>query len=183
VSPGILDSLRAYRKVLKIRNGPEGAAYGPLEVLDGQRVEFGMGLRDRRSEMLMEFDPVFSARYEAVSRLGVRVGLQYRPSWREESDREEILSALKNRREDELALGVTLSGPHRDRFRFLAETGEFFRLRVHGPVETPRFDAEDSPRRASAPKERDGCGAFIGRRASGIGSRKGTPVHGGIASL
>jgi len=126
VSPGYLDSLRSYRKVLKIRNlSLKERRLDVLEILDEQLTEFGVLLRDRRAEMLKEFDPLFAERYEAVSRLGRRIGLQYRPSWKPESGRDEILSSLRNRREDELSLGITLSGPHRDRFRFVSDEGEF----------------------------------------------------------
>ena len=126
VSPGYLDSLRSYRKVLKMRNAAlKERRHELLDVLDQQLVEFGLVLRSRRDEILKEFDPVFSDRYEVVSRLGVRVGLQYRPSWKMENGESEILRSLLSRREDELALGVTLSGPHRDRFRFVTKDGEF----------------------------------------------------------
>jgi len=126
VSPGYLDSLRAYRKVLKIRNvSLKERRLDVLEVLDEQLTEFGIVLRDRRAEMLKEFDPLFAGRYEAVSLLGRRIGLQYRPSWKLENDRSEILLSLRLRRDDELALGITLSGPHRDRFRFISDEGEF----------------------------------------------------------
>lgn len=126
VSPGYLDSLRAYRRILKIRNlSLKERRLDVLEILDEQLAEYGVVLRDRRAEMLSEFDAVFAQRYESVSRLGARIGLQYRPSWKAENDREEIVRALRARRQDELALGITLSGPHRDRFRFVSEDGEF----------------------------------------------------------
>lgn len=126
VSPGYLDSLRAYRKVLRMRNlSLKDRRLDVLEVLDEQLAEYGTVLRDRRAEILGLFDPVFAERYEAVSRLGVRVGLEYRPSWKPETGRDGIIEALRARRADETALGVTLSGPHRDRFRFTCTGGDF----------------------------------------------------------
>ena len=126
VSPGYLDSLRSYRKVLRMRNlSLKDRRLDLLEVLDEQLAEYGMVLRDRRAEMLAGFDAVFADRYETVSRLGTRVGLEYRPSWKLGTGREELVSALGARRQDELALGITLSGPHRDRFRFVYEGGDF----------------------------------------------------------
>ncbi len=126
VSPGYLDSLRAYRRVLKTRNlSLKERRLDILEVLDEQLAQFGVELRDRRAEMLREFNRVFADRYEAVSRIGKRIELDYRPSWKQGEDRAGVVAALKARREEELALGITLSGPHRDRFRFLSEEGEF----------------------------------------------------------
>lgn len=126
VSPGYLDSLRAYRKVLRMRNlSLKERRLDVLEVLDEQLAEHGTVLRDRRAEILGLFDPVFAERYEAVSRLGVRVGLEYRPSWKPGAGPEDVAASLRARRQDELALGVTLSGPHRDRFRFTREGGDF----------------------------------------------------------
>ncbi len=126
VSPGYLDSLRAYRKVLRMRNQSlKERRLDVLEVLDEQLAEYGTILRDRRAEILGLFDPVFADRYESVSRLGIRVGLEYRPSWKPGSRPEDVAAALRTRRADELALGVTLSGPHRDRFRFTCESGDF----------------------------------------------------------
>lgn len=126
VSPGYLDSLRSYRKVLRMRNQSlKDRRLDVLEILDEQLAEYGTVLRDRRAEILGLFDPVFAGRYETVSRLGARVGLQYRPSWKIGNSREDIVAALRARRQDELALGVTLSGPHRDRFRFIREGGDF----------------------------------------------------------
>jgi len=126
VSPGYLDSLRAYRKVLRMRNQSlKDRSLDVLEVLDEQLAEYGTVLRDRRAEILGLFDPVFAERYEAVSRLGIRVGLEYRPSWKPGTGPGEVVAALRSRRRDELALGVTLSGPHRDRFRFTREGGDF----------------------------------------------------------
>lgn len=126
VSPVYLDTLRAYRRVLKIRNvSLRERRLDLLEVLDEQLAELGTVLRDRRAEILKEFDPVFSERYEKVSLLGRRVGLSYRPSWGLENDRAAVVELLKKRRDDELVLGVTLSGPHRDRFRFVSDEGDF----------------------------------------------------------
>jgi DNA replication and repair protein RecF len=126
VSPVYLDTLRAYRKVLKIRNiSLKEHRLDILEVLDEQLVELGTVLRDRRAELLREFDPVFSERYEKVSLLGHRVGLVYRPSWGLENDHDAVIALLKKRRDDELSLGITLSGPHRDRVRFVSEEGDF----------------------------------------------------------
>ncbi|NLJ46179.1 MAG: DNA replication/repair protein RecF [Treponema sp.] len=126
VSPAYLDSLRSYRKVLRMRNlSLKERRLDVLEVLDEQLSEHGAVLRDRRAEILGLFDPVFAERYESVSRLGVRVGLEYRPSWKPGAGPEEIAAALRARRQEELALGMTLSGPHRDRFRFTVEGGDF----------------------------------------------------------
>ncbi|MBN2874311.1 MAG: DNA replication/repair protein RecF, partial [Spirochaetales bacterium] len=126
VSVGYIDQLRAYRRALKARNvALKEKSLDVLDVLDIQVATYGLDLRDERSRLANEFDERFAPRYELVSKLGTRVGVTYRPSWKLDATVDDVLAKLADMRERELALGTSLSGPHRDRFVFVDERGDF----------------------------------------------------------
>ncbi len=126
VSVGYIDLLRAYRRALKARNvALKERSLDVLDVLDIQVATYGLGLRDERARLAVEFDERFAPRYELVSRLGNRVGVAYRPSWRLDDSVDAVVSRLGQARERELLLGTSLTGPHRDRFLFTDERGDF----------------------------------------------------------
>ncbi|MCX7025238.1 MAG: DNA replication and repair protein RecF [Spirochaetes bacterium] len=124
--PGYIDSFRDFRRVLKTRNlALKGKRVNILDVLDEQLVTYGISLSERRQSITTEFSGVFSDNHEKVSRIGSRVSIEYRPSWKFVGDRGKALDELRRRRPDELALGTTLSGPHRDRFSFIEAARDF----------------------------------------------------------
>jgi DNA replication and repair protein RecF len=126
VSAGYIDLLRNYRRILKARNAAlKDGLRELLDVLDIQLATAGTGLRDDRLALAADFDPVFADCYEKVSLLGQRIGISYRPSWKPEEDLDAVLARLSAARERELALGTTLSGPHRDRYQFSDTRGDF----------------------------------------------------------
>ena len=126
VSVGYIDLLRAYRRALKARNyALKERSLDVLDVLDIQVATYGLGLRDERARMSAEFDERFAPRYERVSLLGTRVGVAYRPSWKLDESVDDVVSRLGAARDRELALGTSLSGPHRDRFVFIDDRGDF----------------------------------------------------------
>ena len=126
VSVGYIDLLRAYRRALKARNvALKERSLDVLDVLDIQVASYGLGLRDERARLSVEFDERFAPRYEKVSRLGTRVGVAYRPSWRLDEGADDVVNRLAAARDRELALGTSLSGPHRDRFAFVDDAGDF----------------------------------------------------------
>ncbi len=126
VSVGYIDLLRAYRRALKARNQAlKDRSLDVLEVLDLQVASYGIGLRDERAAIAREFDERFAPRFESVARLGQRVGVSYRPSWRLDEGSDDVVARLAAARDRELALGTSLSGPHRDRFVFTDDSGDF----------------------------------------------------------
>lgn len=126
VSLGYIDLLRSYRKVLKSRNAAlkEGSS-DVLDVLDMQMARYGLGLLAERARIAGEFDARFAPRYEEVARLGRRIGVEYRPSWKPDEDEDAVLGRLAASRERERMLGLSLSGPHRDRFAFVDGAFDF----------------------------------------------------------
>lgn len=122
-----LDDLRKYRRVLKNRNtvlrdfrlGSTGRAEteNMLDVLDEQLTSYGVRLMEKRREAAERFSAVFGSLYVEVS--GIEgVAAAYVPSWKTNSAAGAALR-LRERREADIAQGLTLSGPHRDRYVFL----------------------------------------------------------------
>jgi DNA replication and repair protein RecF len=126
--PVYLDDLRKYRKILKTRNavlkaGPYGADNAILDTLDPQMAAYGLRLIEKREEAVQHFSELFRPLYEDVSGIA-GISVKYAPSWKER-EIDAITGHLEERRDQEKALGISLSGPHRDRFIFIREEAEF----------------------------------------------------------
>jgi DNA replication and repair protein RecF len=118
-----LEDLRRFRRVLKSRNTIlkensqqkfSGDINSVLDALDLQFVMYGQELMKKREIAAMEFSNVFGKLYEEVSEIS-DVQVQYIQSWKNEGD---MLSNLQQRRTADIAAGLSLSGPHRDRYVF-----------------------------------------------------------------
>jgi DNA replication and repair protein RecF len=123
-----LEDLRKYRRVLKTRNavlkaGSYGADNAVLDTLDPQLAEYGLALMRKRDEAVKHFSEIFGPLYESVSGID-GIAVKYAPSWKTDSV-EETTAFLAEKREQEKSLGVSLSGPHRDRYVFVRDNGEF----------------------------------------------------------
>jgi DNA replication and repair protein RecF len=135
--PLYLEDLRRYRHILKTRNlvfksdeygythtlNQKGEAL--LDTLDPQFAEYGLNIMFKRHEAAGQFSAVFTPLYEEVS--GIEgISIQYAPSWKTEAPGlEQIIERLKQTRPREKAAGVSLSGPHRDRYVYGHEEGDF----------------------------------------------------------
>jgi DNA replication and repair protein RecF len=119
VSAVYLDTLRDYKRILKQRNAAlKESRVNLLDLLDQQLAGKGSELMEARARLRAEFDARFTLRYEAVSLLGEELRLKYRPSWPADLGIDAILGRLVAKRPEELAMGTSLSGPHRDRWSF-----------------------------------------------------------------
>lgn len=127
-SLGYIDTLRDYRKILSQRNSAlrEGRT-SILEVLDLQLAAKGLELVRERSTLAADFAAPFAAVFEEVARLGFEVGLRYMPNWKDclGASVEDIAGRLAEKRREELLMKTSLSGPHRDRWAFVAEGRDF----------------------------------------------------------
>jgi DNA replication and repair protein RecF len=137
--PLYLEDLRKYRHILKSRNailhGFGSRSSGEkrfrltdettatLDALDPQLARYGLELTIKRRETAGEFSAVFEPLYREITGLD-GVGVKYLPSWKEESF-EAVLSLLLEKRETDVSTGVSLSGPHRDRYIFTRAGEEF----------------------------------------------------------
>jgi DNA replication and repair protein RecF len=130
--PVYLDDLRRYRRVLKNRNavlknvktgyGERKPSEEILDVLDLQLTEYGLRLMEKRKEAAERFSVLFGPLYEEVSGID-GISVVYVPSWKFPAG--EAAAFLRERREQDFFQGLTLSGPHRDRYLFTRNGGEF----------------------------------------------------------
>jgi DNA replication and repair protein RecF len=124
--PVYVDDLRRYRHVLKNRNAlfrDGGASPTLLDALEPQLVQYGLLLMEKRAQAVAQFSQLFEPLFREVTGIdGVTV--RYAPSWKETAP-EKVLSCLASRREVDIAAGLTLSGPHRDRYIFVRNGEEF----------------------------------------------------------
>jgi len=125
-----LEDLRKYRYILKNRNALfrgdsrlDNQITATLDALDPQLARYGLELTAKRQETAREFSAVFEPLYREITGLG-GIGVKYQPSWKEES-LEAVLSLLLEKRDSDASMGVSLSGPHRDRYIFTRAGEEF----------------------------------------------------------
>ena len=132
--PLYLEDLRKYRYVLKNRNAlfrdsREGGLHlgaetnAMLDVLDPQLARYGIELTSKRRKTAEEFSLVIEPLYREISGIA-GIGVKYHPSWKEE-DIDKTITLLLEKRETDASLGVSMSGPHRDRY-LLTQNGEEF---------------------------------------------------------
>jgi len=126
--PVYLDDLRRYKKVLKTRNNilrdfyqhkcenPENV----LDALDPQFALYGQKMMEKREKAAQDFSEIFSALYNEVSGIS-GITVNYLNSWKND----DIISFLQKRRAQEMASGLSLSGPHRDRYIFNHNGSDF----------------------------------------------------------
>jgi DNA replication and repair protein RecF len=125
-----LDDLRKYRHILKSRNSllrlgllPDAETAATLDALDPQLAHYGLELTRKRSETAGEFSKVFEPLYREISGIA-GIGVKYISSWKGD-DPAGIISHLSERRKIDASMGVSLSGPHRDRYVFTHEGNDF----------------------------------------------------------
>lgn len=119
-----IDVLRTYKKILKTRNTLVREKQTELlDVMDAQLVEAGLEVIKRRTGTIREFNQVFAKLYQEVSGID-GVTIDYSPSWKKEAEKD-ILIHLAERRDLDLSLGTSSSGPHRDRIRFVRRGKSF----------------------------------------------------------
>ena len=128
--PVYLDDFRRYRRVLKSRNTVlrefalnrfSGSPEPTLDALDPQFIMYGTKLMEKRETAALLFSGVFGPLYEEVCGIS-GITVQYVPSWKEA---DKAASFLPERRAADMASGVSLTGPHRDRYVFARNGTEF----------------------------------------------------------
>ncbi|TFU16291.1 DNA replication/repair protein RecF [Thermus tengchongensis] len=104
--------LSAYEKALRQRNALLKAGGNGLSVWDQELARYGTEIMAFRRRFLKRFLPIFQSVHRSLA--PGEVGLLL-----EETAPGDLLEALRARREEELARGQTLVGPHRDDLVFL----------------------------------------------------------------
>lgn len=124
-----IEILRRYKKILKSRNlSLKEQKYEMLDVYDIQLIENGAAIQKKRNDAIFQFNQIFGKLYETIT--GIEgVSIRYEPSWRSDKNTiptvAEIDEIVKSKREMEKLNQITLTGPHRDRIRFVKDGANF----------------------------------------------------------
>ena len=119
--PVYLEDLRRFRRVLKSRNAVlrdyaqgkvSGSVESVLDALDPQFAMYGAKLMEKREKAAQDFSGVLGPLYEEVSGIG-GISARYIQSWKGDN----FASILQQKRAGDIAAGLSLSGPHRDRYQ------------------------------------------------------------------
>lgn len=142
-----VDILRRYKQILKSRNQCiKDKQFNLLDTYDTQLAAAGLEIEKRRSACVFKFNQIFTKLYYEVSGLE-GVCIRYCPAWRKDNcsknseaatqektggynDNElppaqDVISYLQGKRQSDIVMNTTLSGPHRDRIGFTRK-GEAF---------------------------------------------------------
>lgn len=124
-----IDLNRNYKKILKSRNNSlKEKKYDLLEIYDIQLAENGIEIEKKRRDAVFQFNQIFGKLYEEITGID-GLFIKYEPSWKK-SDNEipsfdEVMDILRDKREIDKVIGTTMSGPHRDKIKFIRK-GENF---------------------------------------------------------
>lgn len=124
-----IDIRRRYGKILKSRNLLlKNQSYDMLDVYDSQLIQNGIEIEKKRRNAVFQFNQIFGKLYEDISRIE-GVNIRYEPSWHTAEgsipEPDQVLSILREKRDMDKMIGTTMSGPHRDRIRFLKDGKPF----------------------------------------------------------
>lgn len=124
--PLYVNQLRNYRKLLYQRNCIlRKRNLSLLDYYSEQLALAGFALIQQRKKVTREFGYIFSSLFNEVSGIETEVTLVYQPSWDKATDSKEVMESLEKKRAEDIALGTTSAGPHRDRFQFIADERNF----------------------------------------------------------
>jgi DNA replication and repair protein RecF len=144
-----LDDALEYRRVLRQRNrilavgkAERRESSSLLEPWDASLARYGARIVARRRAFAEEFLPHIETSFRTLTRGEEEPSVRYVPSIRYESgssvdDLEKmVLDELANHRRDELRMGTTLIGPHRDEFDFAINGKELRKFASQGQHKT-----------------------------------------------
>ncbi len=121
-----VDYFRRYKKLLRERNFLlKKRMMNLIDHFEEQLVDAGLSIIKERNALVGEFGKIFSSLYQEVSRQKTTVSIEYKPSWGQSFTVEAVRKKLKEKMDMDLGLGITSTGPHRDKFVFLSEGRDF----------------------------------------------------------
>ncbi len=120
-----IECLRSFKKILKLKNfSLKNHAVDLLDIYTEQFAAYAFELVQKRKFIIRELSETFSNIVYKITNGTCKLSLRYIPSLAEES----IVDCkihIKKFLERELALGMSLKGPHRDKLEFIDEIGDF----------------------------------------------------------
>jgi DNA replication and repair protein RecF len=130
-----VDSLRRYQKILDSRNAllKEGRT-DLIDVYDEQLAAAGLEIMRERTRTVAEFNKSFSPLFADISGIARVLAIDYRPSWPAEADLAGVVGLIREKKEQDLRMRTTTTGPHRDRFLFMLEDRNFVRIASTGQL-------------------------------------------------
>ncbi len=132
--PTFIDLLRTYGRILKLRNTLLKQLDGlqvraeeerTLDIYDEQLAGAGVAIQARRRVGVEEFNVLFGEKFAGISSRRRNLTIRYLPSWPEGAGSDEAFAVIRDRREIDVRLGTSTSGPHRDRFSFVEDKTNF----------------------------------------------------------
>jgi len=130
--PIYLGDLCYYRKAIKMRNiilrenlkqKISSKNKTLLDTLDCQCAFYGVKLMEKREVAARLFSEVFVSLYSEVTGI-TGITVKYIPSWKINSEKETLEYIFKRRKMDMVA-GISMTGPHRDRYSFTIDNKNF----------------------------------------------------------
>ena len=158
-SATFIDTLRRYRKVLRMRNSAlKEERFDLVDTYDPQLASYGLEIQEARASTVEAFNATFGSMITAVSGLEDPVEISYRPSWSGAAalDEATVRDTLIRRRSLDRRMHTTTSGPHRDKFVFshrgkdftqIASTGQTRLVSLVLRVSQARFFSETAGRK------------------------------------
>ncbi len=130
-----LDNLRNYNRIIRNRNILlKESKRDYLSLYDQQLAEAGLKIIKKRKEIAEEFNKTFSEIFSRVSDIENSIKIVYNPSWKSDLEYDEIIARLEKRRDAEIEAGMSLSGPHRDKFMFYVSRRDFTKIASTGQL-------------------------------------------------
>lgn len=128
-----IDLIRKYKRILKNRNlCLKDNKVELLDAYDVQLIQTGLEIQKKRKDAVFKFNQIFGDLYFKVTDID-GLSIKYSPSWKKRDENhiesnpfadsnipsvENILEHVRRMRQQELIMGTTMSGPHRDRIEF-----------------------------------------------------------------
>lgn len=122
--PIYLNYIRSYRNILAQRNAAiKNNQISLLDIYDVKLANLGFEIIKSRKTMVNEFNEIFPLLYKKISGTEKNITVNYRSSWEEKENPNQIIEYLKETHDRDIKLLTTTSGIHRDRFTVNDENG------------------------------------------------------------
>ena len=135
VNPSYVETIRRYRQILKLRNmALRDHRISLIDTYDEQITDAGIAIIERRIELVDRFNALFSELFAKVDDSHDLLSIDYRQSWDYTDNRQRVIDTLMSSRERDIMAGMTMSGPHRDRFVFYCKDRDFVQYASTGQI-------------------------------------------------